>query len=613
MRSLLIVLILCFYLTGNSQTGCECPTEKEIKSKVSAISNLDSLERSFNRSKGESDVPCDLVLTISSAELILGSSPDKAIKLLSSKVGSVEESCSGNLKAEFYLVMGRAYSKSGNFDSAVVLLLKAYDLTKNENGSLFVKVITQLANSYYRMENAEKAIYYYTSAGEISRKNGDDFQAAKLYGNLASAYGMKYSKKAVPDLLDISLLYLDLSSRLARISNNKLQVQFNYGTYAGIYELKGALSLSLKYCDSVLIQRDINPINKAIVFSRMSHINVRLKNMPLALRLADSSYRCAVSAGMPAGEIIASLNQLAKCHKLLANHDRHAKLLERIIEYKDSVNLSETSSRIEELEKKYNQVKNEKTISDLNQRKEVDSLRIRSLVALSAFILMGLIVIGFLYRQSVVRNRMKVIETEQRLNRSRMNPHFFFNGLSSLQNFSLSDTKKDLVPGLISRFSKIMRQSLESTFHEMDSIENETIFLTDYLELQNVLAENNFEYQFIIDEEIEVSDVLIPGMILQPFIENAIEHAFNDLGYMGFLEIEFKVEGESLKVFVRDNGKGYKTDPGQKTYPSRATGIVLDRLFLLNTQYKTNATFVINTLSNGGTEIALDLPLLYKK
>jgi len=158
-----------------------------------------------------------------------------------------------------------------------------------------------------------------------------------------------------------------------------------------------------------------------------------------------------------------------------------------------------------------------------------------------------------------------------------------------------------------------MRESLESTFNELNTIENEIEFLTHYLELQKLRSDNKFTYQFEVDENIETDALMIPGMILQPFIENSIEHGFSATETGGKINISFSLINEQLKVTVIDNGSGFKESDKHKSYPSRATQIIRDRLYLLNKQYKTNAIFeLINLPDNKGTKVEILLPVIPK-
>ena len=158
-----------------------------------------------------------------------------------------------------------------------------------------------------------------------------------------------------------------------------------------------------------------------------------------------------------------------------------------------------------------------------------------------------------------------------------------------------------------------MRQSLESTFNEMDTVENEIAFLTDYLELQKLRSENRFSYEFNVDDKIEASELLVPGMILQPFVENSIEHGFKNKGSEGIITIDFKLIANVLQIVIQDNGDGLHVNESHKGYPSRATQIIKDRLYLLNKKYKTNASFVIeNRAAGDGFKVVVSLPIIYR-
>jgi len=212
----------------------------------------------------------------------------------------------------------------------------------------------------------------------------------------------------------------------------------------------------------------------------------------------------------------------------------------------------------------------------------------------------------------MLKNKQVIIEAEQRLNRARINPHFFFNALTTLQGLALKENDGKKVAMNLFSFSKLMRQTLESTFDELIVIEKEIEFLKEYLKLQQLRSPNKFEYDFIIDEELDASKINLPAMILQPFIENAIEHGFKSIEYMGKLKVSFIEAGDLLKITIEDNGVGLKQEKIDKNHISRATQITKDRLFLLNKLHKGKAGFEIRENAPTGIVIEIVLPLIYK-
>jgi LytS/YehU family sensor histidine kinase len=124
-----------------------------------------------------------------------------------------------------------------------------------------------------------------------------------------------------------------------------------------------------------------------------------------------------------------------------------------------------------------------------------------------------------------------------------------------------------------------------------------------------------FAYEIIVAGDIEADDTLIPSMIVQPFVENSIEHGFNGIDYAGHITVGFKKDEHSLRIEINDNGKGLaaaitKTDE----HISRASQIIKDRIYLLNLKLKTKASFSINGNKNAaGVAVIITLPLLYKQ
>jgi sensor histidine kinase YesM len=234
------------------------------------------------------------------------------------------------------------------------------------------------------------------------------------------------------------------------------------------------------------------------------------------------------------------------------------------------------------------------------------------LALVGLFALVGLI---FFIRQQSLKNKQKVLEAEQRLNRARMNPHFFFNTLSALQTLSLEENDWKTMAKNLSKFSHIMRETLESTYKEYVTIEEENIFLKEYLELQKIRFPQKFIFEINLADNIEFEEMLIPSMILQPFIENSIEHGFKEIEYVGHIIIDFEKTHSNLIITIIDNGKGLDANAkNDKGHISRAGQIIKDRIYLLNAKLNTKAGFNIATdPQKNGVQVKITLPILYKE
>ena len=254
---------------------------------------------------------------------------------------------------------------------------------------------------------------------------------------------------------------------------------------------------------------------------------------------------------------------------------------------KDSVWNMEKVEKVNELEQKYNKVKNEKMIFELEKTKQLYTF----LILGGLFALLALI---FFFRQRTLQNKQKIMETEQRLNRARINPHFFFNAMASLQNVSLQE-KSTQTTLFISRFAKIMRKSLESTYEELVTVEDEIDFITQYLELQKLRFTEKFEYEFFVDKNMEINELQIPGMIIQPFIENAIWHGIMPKEDGGTVTITVEQTYNGIQCSIDDDGVGRETSKQNKfkgetsSHQSKGVHLTQARLDLDNLLNERNA------------------------
>jgi len=267
----------------------------------------------------------------------------------------------------------------------------------------------------------------------------------------------------------------------------------------------------------------------------------------------------------------------------------------------------EKTKEVTELERKYTQEKNENRIHELARQKQFYLL-----LALAG--LLGLAVLAFFIRQQSLKNKQRILETEQRLNRARMNPHFFFNALTSLQLHALEENDGKTLASNISKFSHIMRETLESTYKEYVTVAQEKDFLEEYMELQSIRMPDRFRFSVTCASTVEPDETILPSMILQPFVENSIEHGFAGIDYAGQVDIHFDQAPGELLVRITDNGKGLLTGPKENNeHISRASQIIRDRIYLLNVKLRTKASFSIeNNAHEKGVTVLIRLPLLFR-
>ncbi|MCK4826315.1 histidine kinase, partial [bacterium] len=156
-----------------------------------------------------------------------------------------------------------------------------------------------------------------------------------------------------------------------------------------------------------------------------------------------------------------------------------------------------------------------------NKLKELTIKQSRTLNFGIAGVFIVLILIGLLFlRQNKLKNEHKTVVLEQKLFRLQMNPHFIFNVHSNILGF-IENKNTDSAAKYLSTFSKLLRTTLESSRNDHIYLDEEINMIKDYLDLQILLYENKFEYTLEVDDKLDIDDVTIPPMLIQPFIENA--------------------------------------------------------------------------------------------
>lgn len=154
-----------------------------------------------------------------------------------------------------------------------------------------------------------------------------------------------------------------------------------------------------------------------------------------------------------------------------------------------------------------------------------------------------------------LRLEKEVLEMEQKALRLQMNPHFIFNALNAIQDQIRAEDNKGARHSL-SKFSKLMRQILDSSRTDYISLELELSILENYLNIEKLTRNNSFEYSIDLLGDIDPEEEGIPPMMIQPFIENAIIHGIASLESVGRIGMTFDAEEEFLIVQIKDNGVG---------------------------------------------------------
>lgn len=233
-------------------------------------------------------------------------------------------------------------------------------------------------------------------------------------------------------------------------------------------------------------------------------------------------------------------------------------------------------------------------------------------------ILFGAIILGFLlvwiWRRKHYKRLIREESLRLQLLRGQIESHFLYNSVDVLKGIIQKGDKEKAIE-FVQQLARLYRLSLENARAPFVLLNKELDALTSYLELQQTLASNGFNYH--IDVEDIPDGIMIPPMLLQPFAENAIIHGFEGQQEKGQINILIKRDQRALYCIIDDNGKGFQGIESNHDHKRPLSTVInQERLAILSRQTKTVAKLTIidkkTTVGEPGVRIELVLPYKWR-
>lgn len=233
---------------------------------------------------------------------------------------------------------------------------------------------------------------------------------------------------------------------------------------------------------------------------------------------------------------------------------------------------------------------------------------------LSAFIL-------YRFRQLQRQNKLReqALEFRQEALASQMNPHFIFNSLNTIQTYVLREDKIKALD-MFASFASFLRMSLDHARERYITLEQEQEMLELYFEIERLRFEERLSYFIQVGEEINANELLLPSMLVQPLVENAIRHGIMHRAGGGKVEVRFFMENKKLLCEVEDDGVGRAASALYKKENHRSAGSTItgDRLRVLSKMNGSEFYFEIRDKQDAagnasGTLIRFSIPFIIKK
>lgn len=201
----------------------------------------------------------------------------------------------------------------------------------------------------------------------------------------------------------------------------------------------------------------------------------------------------------------------------------------------------------------------------------------------------------------------KVSDTELKALRSQMNPHFIFNSLNSIGDYILKNDTQS-ASDYLSKFAKLMRLTLENSEKKEILLSEDISLLRTYMDIERKRFNNKFNYTIDVDSGLDAENILVPPMILQPFIENSIIHGLSQKDNAGHVTISFIEDKNMLICSVDDNGIGRQKPTSNENKKSMGMAITKSRIEIINKLKNTKGNVEIIDKSEG-TKINVSLPM----
>ncbi len=554
---------------------------------------------------------------------------DSAKNHINTALGLIEKEKESNaLKFTIYNGAGLIAELEGKYYQSVYYFNKSAAIIMNDDSlkcKPLAKVICLLnaAQDNNKISQYSKSIEQNQLALKILKKIPEDHYKYnfRAYSQLftASEESNAYEK-------DSLLFYIKKLKEIAAKTNDPMQIRFANEHMAHYYLLNNHYDKAIfhynlvkQYDNENLLEDPERPVtikNLYTTIANLIDLHVQTRQFSEAENLIRQADQIEKQHLQLLSYYEKSLNKKAKMHYYLAkgNNLKAQNEADQLLELKDNILRNSGIQATEEMATIYELQAKDKSIYGLNKTIDTTTNRLeRNQLLLLIVGLLALLAVSWVFllyvfqRQKRQKQEKEKILLQQQLLRTQMEPHFIFNTLSALQSFIRFDEKEKSIKYL-SQFSRLLRSSLELSRKNYVSLDQELEAIENYLSLQQMRFEYAFAYEISMPD-YDTSGLLVPPMLIQPFVENAIIHGMENLSHKGFIKLEIVPQEKQVLVKITDNGKGYQdksnADPNHQ---SLSGTIARERLEILAKENKVNTNIEITSNENG-TIVLLILPL----
>ena len=567
---------------------------------------------------------------IDSADVYLKKDARKSIQFISE---ALVETNSAKENGIAYESLGDIYFYWKQYDLAV----SSYRISLQSTNSNEVSL--KLANAYKLNKNYQESIQTYKA---LDKRELTNWQLVSLYEGLGDVYLLTKDFNTSIDNykqgLTVAQNHLikpketDLNSKIAQAYSAKGDADKAKGFFykslnlANSENKKRAVSEKLKvadfqndisdYSEEIQLRKEalntISEIEADSVFDNESPLTPQKQNYKIGNAYASQgdvgnaiSYleKSIVEAESKSDLIVKkdATRRLSEVYQTAEDYEKSLKAFQDYVDLVDQVyakkeqQISQAARFSKELSTKQNRITSLESDRELSESKyqlsteqtKRQKLIIYSLIGGLALLLLAAFLMFKYIKQQRLANNLLALKSL----RSQMNPHFIFNALNSVNSFIASNDERT-ANKYLTDFSLLMRAVLENSEQDFIPLEKEIQLLELYTKLEHFRFKDKFDYIIKVDKNINVNDFVIPPMLLQPYIENAVWHGLRYKKTKGNLEIAINQSNlNEITISIIDDGigrtqsKALKTEHQQKQN-SKGMGNIKKRVSILNEMYK---------------------------
>ncbi|WP_431608657.1 tetratricopeptide repeat-containing sensor histidine kinase [Chryseobacterium sp. 'Rf worker isolate 10'] len=567
--------------------------------------------------------------TISSQTTNNSSAAVEEVQVETKKLKKAMDTKNEPAQADSYYNIGETFFNGGNFPKSEEYYTKAKKLYEKLNDKPNIEKSTRrLAQSQEKQNKITPAISNYSMAAQASYSEKSKAVNSNDVARLSSPTpelkaeaiqnNINLTKKeneqgdlaeSYSQLADVNLRQKDVSSaeenlntayKISKKEAPQRALAINQ-KLADLYVENKNFEKAIEAKKKVLKEDFVkeNSQEKVNQIQELADIYIKKNDPKEAVDLLKNAYGIALDKGHTL-EAQRSVKKLDSLYAISGNVDASVQLYRDFLgklpnlvskdrSLVDNKILEDTEQRISQLEK-------EKELKDeLIRKKNVFNYGL-----IGALILLtGLIIFIFRTLKKVQTKNKKI--ALQSLRRE-MNPHFIFNSLNSVNHFIATNNELE-ANQYLTKFSKLMRGVMENSAEDFIPFQQELDLLQNYLALEKTRFADKFDYEIEVDENLNMQNLQVPGMLIQPFLENAVWHGLRYRTDKGFLKLSFVKNESHLKILIEDNGIGIAESKKQKTQHQKARegrGMknTLERIQLLNDLYKKDITCSVKDKEN---------------